>query len=42
MAVVIERFAIFLVKARLVKRLGRLESSTATVVLDTLGELFAP
>ena len=29
-------------KTRLIKRLGRLERSTATVVLDTLGELFAP
>ena len=29
-------------KARLVKRLGKLEAETATAVLDTLGELFAP
>ncbi len=29
-------------KARLVKRLGRLDAETAAVVLDTLGELFAP
>ena len=29
-------------KARLVKRLGRLDSETANAVLDTLGELFAP
>lgn len=29
-------------KARLVKRLGRLERGTATVVLDALGEMFAP
>jgi mRNA interferase MazF len=29
-------------KARLVKRLGRLEGRTAMVVLDSLGELFAP
>jgi mRNA interferase MazF len=29
-------------KTRLVKRLGRLERSSATMVLDTLGELFAP
>ena len=29
-------------KTRLIKRLGRLERSTATVVLDSLGELFAP
>lgn len=29
-------------KARLVKQLGKLESATANVVLDTLGELFAP
>jgi mRNA interferase MazF len=29
-------------KTRLVKRLGRLERSTAMVVLDSLGELFAP
>ena len=29
-------------KARLVKRLGKLDSETAAAVLDTLGELFAP
>jgi mRNA interferase MazF len=29
-------------KARLVKRLGKLDPDTATSVLDTLGELFAP
>ena len=29
-------------KTRLVKRLGKLETATAAVVLDTLGELFAP
>lgn len=29
-------------KTRLVKRLGRLQRGTATVVLDTLGEMFAP
>ena len=29
-------------KARLVKRLGDLDSKTASAVLDTLGELFAP
>ena len=29
-------------KARLVKRLGKLDSPTADTVLDTLGELFAP
>jgi mRNA interferase MazF len=29
-------------KTRLLKRLGRLGRRTATVVLDTLGELFAP
>jgi mRNA interferase MazF len=29
-------------KTRLLKRLGKLDRSTATVVLDTLGELFAP
>ena len=29
-------------KARLVKRLGNLDSETADAVLDTLGELFAP
>ena len=29
-------------KVRLVKRLGDLDSETADVVLDTLGELFAP
>ncbi len=29
-------------KARLVKRLGRLDPATATQVLDTLCELFAP
>lgn len=29
-------------KARLVKRLGKLDSKTTTAVLDTLGELFAP
>jgi mRNA interferase MazF len=29
-------------KTRLLKRLGRLDRSTASVVLDTLGELFAP
>jgi mRNA interferase MazF len=29
-------------KIRLVKRLGELDSKTADVVLDTLGELFAP
>ena len=28
--------------ARLVKRLGKLDSATADAVLDTLGELFAP
>ena len=29
-------------KARLVKRLGKLNPDTAALVLDTLGELFAP
>lgn len=29
-------------KARLVKRLGKLERKTATEVLDSLGEMFAP
>jgi mRNA interferase MazF len=29
-------------KARLIKRLGDLDSATADAVLDTLGELFAP
>ena len=29
-------------KSRLVKRLGKLDSQTATAVLDTLAELFAP
>lgn len=29
-------------KTRLVKRLGKLESVTATAILDTLGEMFAP
>jgi mRNA interferase MazF len=29
-------------KIRLVKRLGKLDSATASAVLDTLGELFAP
>ena len=29
-------------KTRLVKRLGKLEGSTAMVVLDSVGELFAP
>ena len=29
-------------KARLVKRLGKLNTETADTVLDTLGELFAP
>ena len=29
-------------KARLVKRLGKLDSEIADVVLDTLGEMFAP
>jgi mRNA interferase MazF len=29
-------------KSRLVKRLGKLDSTTADAVLDTLGELFAP
>ena len=29
-------------KSRLVKKLGKLESSTADVMLDTLGEMFAP
>jgi mRNA interferase MazF len=29
-------------KIRLVKRLGKLDAETATTVLDTLGELFAP
>ena len=29
-------------KARLVRRLGRLEEQTQTAVLDTLAELFAP
>jgi len=29
-------------KARLVKRLGEMDSETAAAVLDTLGELFAP
>lgn len=29
-------------KARLVKRLGKLDSETASTVLNTLGELFAP
>lgn len=29
-------------KTRLVKRLGKLDSSTADVVLDTLAEMFAP
>ena len=29
-------------KSRLVKRLGKLHSETAELVLDALGELFAP
>jgi mRNA interferase MazF len=29
-------------KTRLIKRLGKLDRGTATIVLDTLGELFAP
>jgi mRNA interferase MazF len=29
-------------KIRLVKRLGKIDQSTATIVLETLGELFAP
>jgi mRNA interferase MazF len=29
-------------KTRLVKRLGKLERNTTMVVLDTLGEMFAP
>ena len=29
-------------KARLVKRLGKLDAETAAAVLDTLGEMFAP
>ena len=29
-------------KSRLVKRLGKLDSQTATAILDTLAELFAP
>ena len=29
-------------KTRLVKRLGRIDRATATTVLETLGELFAP
>jgi mRNA interferase MazF len=29
-------------KTRLVKRLGKLERGTATALLDSLGELFAP
>jgi len=29
-------------KSLLVKRLGKLDTKTATSVLDTLGELFAP
>jgi len=29
-------------KTRLVKRLGKLERTTANMVLDTLGEMFAP
>lgn len=29
-------------KARLIKRLGKLDSRTADVVLDTLAEMFAP
>ena len=29
-------------KSRLVKRLGKLDATTADAVLDTLGELFAP
>lgn len=29
-------------KTRLVKRLGKIDRSTATTVLETLGELFAP
>lgn len=29
-------------KSRLVKRLGKLDPETADVVLDTLGEMFAP
>jgi len=29
-------------KSRLVRRLGKVESATATAVLDCLGEMFAP
>ncbi len=29
-------------KSRIVKRLGKLDSQTASAILDTLGELFAP
>ena len=29
-------------KSRLVKRLGKLDAATADLVIDTLGELFAP
>ena len=29
-------------KSRLVKRLGKLDAATAEVILDVLGELFAP
>jgi mRNA interferase MazF len=29
-------------RSRLVRRLGKLDAATADVVLDTLGELFAP
>jgi mRNA interferase MazF len=29
-------------KSRLVKRLGKLDTTTADAVLDTLGEMFAP
>jgi mRNA interferase MazF len=29
-------------KSRLVKRLGKLDSTTSDAVLDTLGEMFAP
>jgi len=29
-------------KSRIIKRLGKLDSETASLVLDTLGELFAP
>jgi len=29
-------------KSRLVRRLGKLDPATATIVLDTLGEMFAP